>query len=52
MENTNKLKAYTLEQAKDKHLGKIGTEKRDKYEYELLLDLFGEALKQKRQKRC
>jgi hypothetical protein len=35
MKNSDKLKVYTLEQAKDKHLGKVGTEKRDKYEYEL-----------------
>ena len=51
MENTNNLKIYTLEQAKDKHLGKIGTEKRDKYEYELRLDLLGEMIKQTRKER-
>ena len=51
MENTNSLKIYTLEQAKDKHLGKIGTEKRDKYEYELRLDLLGEMIKQTRKER-
>jgi len=51
MENKNKMKIYTLEQAKDKHLGKIGTEKRDKYEYELRLDLLGEMIKQTRKER-
>lgn len=51
MGNTNKIKIYTLEQAKDKHLGKIGTEKRDKYEYELRLDLLGEMIKQTRKER-
>jgi len=51
MENSNKLKIYTLEQAKDKHLGKIGSEKRDKYEYELRLDLLGEMIKQTRKER-
>src|SRR4030042_6102861 len=51
MENTDKLKVYTLEQAKDKHLGKVGTEKRDKYEYELRLDLLGEMIKQTRKER-
>ncbi len=51
MENTKKMKIYTLEQAKDKHLGKIGTEKRDKYEYELRLDLLGEMIKQTRKER-
>jgi HTH-type transcriptional regulator / antitoxin HipB len=45
MEN-NKLKIYSLDEAKDKHLGKIGTERRDKYEYELRLDLLGEMKRQ------
>jgi len=47
----NKLRIYTLDEAKDKHLGKIGTDKRDKYEYELRLDLLGEMIKQARQER-
>ena len=51
MENKDKLRVYTLEQAKDKHLGKVGTEKRDKYEYELRLDLLGEMIKQTRKER-
>jgi DNA-binding XRE family transcriptional regulator len=51
MESSNKLRIYTLEQAKDKHLGKIGTETRDKYEYELRLDLLGEMIRQARKER-
>jgi len=51
MESTNKLKIYTFEEAKDKHLGKIGTEKRDRYEYELRLDLLGEMIKRARKER-
>ena len=51
MENTNKMKVYTLDQAKDKYIGKVGTEKRDKYEYELRLDLLGEMIKQTRKDR-
>jgi HTH-type transcriptional regulator / antitoxin HipB len=51
MENTDKLKIYTFEEAKDKHLGKIGTEKRDRYEYELRLDLLGEMIKRARKER-
>ena len=51
MENKDKLKVYTLEQAKEKHLGRVGTEKRDKYEYELRLDLLGEMIKQTRKER-
>jgi DNA-binding XRE family transcriptional regulator len=47
----NKLRIYTLDEAKDIHLGKIGTEKRDKYEYELRLDLLGAMIKQTRQER-
>ncbi len=50
MENS-KLRIYTLEEAKDKHLGEIGTERRDKFEYELRLDLLGEMIKQTRQQR-
>ena len=50
MENT-KLRIYTLDEAKDRHFGKIGTDKRDKYEYELRLDLLGEMIKQTRKER-
>jgi len=50
MEN-NKLRIYTLEEAKDKHLGGIGSDKRDKYEYELRLDLLGEMIKKTRKER-
>ena len=51
MKNSNKLKIYTLDQAKDKYIGKIGDEKRDKYEYELKLDILGEMIKQARKER-
>ena len=51
MENSNKIKIHTLDEAKDKYLGKIGTEKRDKYEYELRLDLLGEMIKRTRKER-
>jgi len=47
----NKLRIYTFDEAKDKYLGKVGTEKRDKYEYELRLDLLGEMIKQARKER-
>lgn len=50
MEN-NKLRIYTLDELKDKHLGKVGTEKRDNFEYELRLDLLGEMIKQARKER-
>ncbi|MDA3904945.1 MAG: helix-turn-helix transcriptional regulator [Bacteroidales bacterium] len=51
MEKTGKLKMYTLNQAKDKHLGEIGTEKRDSFEYELKMEILGEMIKQARKER-
>ena len=45
------MRFYTLDEAKDKYLGKVGTEKRDKYEYELRLDLLGKMIKQTRKER-
>ncbi len=51
MEKSGKLKIYTLDQAKDKHLGKIGTEKRDNFEYELKMEILGEMIKQARKER-
>jgi len=51
MEKSENFKIFTLEQAKDKHLGKIGSEKRDKYEYELRLDILGEMIKLARKER-
>lgn len=50
MESTQ-LRIYTLEEAKVKYIGEVGTEKRDRYEYELRLDLLGEMIKQARQER-
>jgi HTH-type transcriptional regulator / antitoxin HipB len=47
----NKLRIYTLEETKDRYLGRVGTERRDKYEYELRLDLLGEMIKQARHER-
>lgn len=47
----NKLRIYTLDEAKDNFIGKVGTEKRDKYEYELRMDLLGEIIKQARKER-
>jgi DNA-binding XRE family transcriptional regulator len=45
------MKAYTLDQVQDKLIGKIGTPKRDIFEYELKMDLIGKAIKQTRQER-
>ncbi|MEK6783294.1 MAG: helix-turn-helix transcriptional regulator [Bacteroidota bacterium] len=51
MKEGKKLKTYSLEEVTDKYIGKVGTKKRDAFEYELRLDLLGEAIKQARQER-
>jgi HTH-type transcriptional regulator/antitoxin HipB len=48
---TQKLKIYSLEEITDKYIGKPGTPKREAFEYELRLDLIGEAIKQARKER-
>ena len=45
------IKTYTLEEITDKHIGKLGIKKREKFESELRLDLIGEAIKQARKER-
>ena len=42
------IKFYTLDEVKDKHIGKVGTPHRDKYEAELQSFLIGEAIKKAR----
>ena len=45
------LKTYSLEEMLDKHIGKLGTPKREVFENELRLDLLGGAIKQARKDR-
>ena len=45
------MKTYTLEEITDKHIGKIGTPKRDEFENELRLDLLGQTIKNVRKER-
>jgi DNA-binding XRE family transcriptional regulator len=45
------MKTYTLEEVQDELIGKIGTPRRDRFEYELQMDLIGKAIKQTRQER-
>jgi HTH-type transcriptional regulator / antitoxin HipB len=45
------MKTYTLDEVQDKIVGKIGTQERDIFEYELQMDLIGKAIKQTRQER-
>ncbi len=46
-----KMKMMTLDQMKDKHIGEVGTQERDKYEFELKLDVLGEMIKSARKER-
>lgn len=45
------LKSYSLDEVTDKFIGKRGTVKREAFEYELKLDLLGEAIKRARKER-
>lgn len=45
------IKFYTLDEIKDRHIGKIGTPHRDKFEAELQSSLVGEAIKKARKAR-
>jgi DNA-binding XRE family transcriptional regulator len=48
---TNEIKSFSLEEMKDKYLGKVGTPERDEYEYELRMDVLGKMIKKARQER-
>lgn len=48
---TKKIKAYSLAEMKDKYIGKVGTQERDEYEYELRMDVLGKMIKTARQQR-
>ena len=48
---TNNFKTISLNSMIDKHIGEIGTEKRDNFENELRIDLLGNAIKQARQEK-
>jgi DNA-binding XRE family transcriptional regulator len=43
-----KISAVPLEKMIDKHIGKVGTAKRDSFEQELKLELLGQAIKEAR----
>ncbi len=48
MQTRKKIKTVSLDAMIDKHVGKIGTPKRDVFEQELKLDLLGNAIKEAR----
>lgn len=45
------MKTYTLNEVQDKIVGVVGTPERDRFEYELQLDMIGRAIKQTRKER-
>ncbi len=45
------MKTYTLEQVTVKYIGKKGSDKREKFEQELKIELLGEAIRQARKER-
>jgi DNA-binding XRE family transcriptional regulator len=45
------MRTHTLDEVQDELLGKIGTTDRDKFEYELQMDLIGKAIRQTRKER-
>ena len=46
-----KMKLYSMNDAKDMLIGKVGTIERDSYELELKLDIIGEMIKRARKER-
>ncbi len=46
-----KMKMMTFDQMKDKDLGEIGTPERDKYEFDLKMEVLGDMIKSVRKER-
>jgi len=45
------MKTYTLDEVQDKLIGEVGTTERDRFEYELQMELIGQAIRQTRKER-
>ncbi len=45
------MKTTSLDTLIDRHIGKVGTKRRDKFENELRLDIIGETIKRARKER-
>lgn len=43
-----KMKKYSFDEIKDEFIGKVGTKKREAYEYDLQMDVIGELIKKTR----
>ncbi len=48
---TKKMKMMTLGQMKDKDIGTVGTPERDKYEFDLRMEILGDMIKSLRKER-
>jgi len=46
-----KMKMMTLEELKDRDIGKVGTSERDKYEFDLKMEVLGDMIKSVRKER-
>ncbi len=51
MKSKGKIIMKTLDQLKDDHIGKIGTPDRDKYEFDLKVEILGQMIKSARKER-
>jgi DNA-binding XRE family transcriptional regulator len=51
MATKKKMKMMTLDQLKDRDIGKIGTVERDRYEFDLKMEILGEMIKSVRKER-
>ena len=49
--NSKKIKMMTLDQLKDRDIGTIGTPERDKYEFDLRMEILGQMIKSVRKER-
>ncbi|MBA9077983.1 helix-turn-helix domain-containing protein [Rufibacter quisquiliarum] len=48
---TQEIKSSSLAEMKDKFIGKVGTQERDEYEYELHMEVLGKMIKTAQQQR-
>ncbi|MFN9950009.1 MAG: helix-turn-helix domain-containing protein, partial [Bacteroidota bacterium] len=48
---TKRTKTHSLAEMKDKYIGKVGTQERENFEYELRMDVLGKMIKAARQER-
>lgn len=48
---SDRLRKVSLDEMIDKHIGKVGTEKRDAFEEELRLDILGQTIKKIREEK-